>query len=112
MSDQQLSIGRKWLQELQNGLLQHDAQRLANIFHPGLTYIVNGNPRPGADSLSKVQVWEFMFQRIEFLRVDVFNVFEVHPGHLFHTIVLRNRNKSTGQEQEGYFIDESVLNDE
>jgi hypothetical protein len=111
MSDDQ-TIGKRWLENYRNGFLNHDAKLCASIFHPGFTYIVNGNPRSGAGNLCKPETFEFFFKKIEFLRVDVYNVFEVHPGHLFHTFVLRNRNRATSQEQEAYFIDECVVNAE
>lgn len=104
------SIGTQFLNDYAQGLLQGNSEKMASLFHPGLSYIVNNEVRPGAESLSNPETWDFIFSKIEFQKAEASHVIEVHPGHVFYHEFLQVRSKTTGEFREGHFGDEAVIN--
>ena len=103
------TIGSSWLTAYGRALTAGDADALAELFHPGIAYIVNGAAREGASALSQKDTWTFIFSRIEFLAADTHNLFEPHPGHIMYHEVLKVRIRATGQVLEGHFGDAAVV---
>ena len=110
MNEQKLSLGQKWLKNYSKGLVTKNAEVMASLFHPGLTYIVNDNKREGSETFCKQETWEYIFSKIEFRKVEDHNIFEPHEGHLFYHEALEVCIKNEDRIMEGHFGDESVLN--
>ena len=110
MDTQKLSLGHEWLKNYSEGLISKNAKLMGSLFHPGLTYIVNGEQREGSDTFCKQETWEFIFSKIEFRQASAHNVFEPHVGHLFYHEAVEVYLKKENKILEGHFGDESVLN--
>lgn len=104
------TIGNEFLEKYSQGLVNADSELMATLFHKGLAYIVNDEPREGAESLCESDTWDFIFSKIEFMEAQASHVIEVHPGHLFYHEFLKVKNKQTGEIKEGHFGDEAVIN--
>ncbi len=80
----------------------------------GLTFIVNGTPRPGVSGLATEELWELNSCSRELklfeLMCSTYSKFilDICSTRLSWKI----ENKATGQEQEAYLIDECVVNAE
>lgn len=106
------SIGKQFLYEYAQGLINADALRMARLFHRGLSYIVNDEVREGAADLCKEETWSFIFSKVRFLKAEANHIVEVHSGHIFYHEYLRVKSKKTGEVREGHFGDEAVINKE
>lgn len=110
MNNQKSTIGKEWLNHYSEGLITKSAELMGSLFHPGLTYIVNDSKREGSETFCKPEIWEHIFSKVEFRKVNAYNVFEPHEGHLFYHEALEVYIKSENRIMEGHFGDESVLN--
>ena len=110
MNNQNLSLGQEWLKKYAEGLLNGNAELMASLFHPGLTYIVNDGKRDGSETFCQQKTWEYIFSKIEFKKAEAYNVFEPREGHLFYHEAVEVYIKSEKRIMEGHFGDESVLN--
>ncbi|KAB1158333.1 hypothetical protein F7018_09120 [Tenacibaculum aiptasiae] len=110
MNTTKSTIGKQFLNEYATGLINADAQKMASLFHSGLSYIVNDEVREGAADLCKEETWNFIFSKVKFLKAEAGHVIEVHPGHIFYHEYLQVKNKKTGEIKEGHFGDESIIN--
>jgi len=82
---------------------------MAELFHPGLAYIVNDEAREGADGLSKPETWDFIFSKIEFLDATASHVIELCPGHIFYHEALKVRHIESDEIRVGHFGDEAAI---
>lgn len=74
-----LSIGVQWLNDYALA-----SQAIAQLFHPGLTYIVNDKLNEGSASFCKPATWQSIFAKIEFRSAKAYNLMEVHPDHIVY----------------------------
>jgi len=111
MIQQNVSLGHQWLKNYSESLIKHDAKVLASLFHPGLTFIVNDRKREGSDLFCNKDQWDFIFTKVEFRKINAYNVFEPHQGHLFYHEEVKVFVKSARITLEGHFGDESVINE-
>ena len=109
-TEQKHSLGQIWLKNYAHGLVKQDAKLMASLFHPGLTYIVNDEQRPGSDTFCQEENWTHIFSKVEFRRVIGYNVFEPREGHLFYHEEVVVYLKQPDKIIEGHFGDESVVN--
>lgn len=105
-----ISIGTQWLNDYASALQQADSQAIAQLFHPGLAYIVNNKLHEGSASFCNQATWQSIFAKIEFRSAKAHNLMEVYPGHILYHEVLKIRIKLNGEELEGHFGDQSVMN--
>jgi hypothetical protein len=110
MNDKRLSLGQEWLKNYSEGLVNENTELIASLFHSGLTYIVNDSKREGSETFCKQGTWKYIFSKVTFKRVEAYNIFEPHEGHLFYHEALEVYIKSENRSIEGHFGDESVLN--
>lgn len=103
-------MGRLFLAHYADGLLTANAEKMAALFHPGLTYIVNDLQRPACETFCTKELWETIFSKVEFLAAEAHHVLEPHPGHIFYHEMVRVRVRATGEVREGHFGDEAVVN--
>ena len=104
------SIGAQWLNDYATALQQADSQAIAQLFHPGLAYIVNDELHKGSASFCNQATWQSIFAKIEFRSAKAHNLMEVYSGHITYHEVLKIRIKFNGEELEGHFGDQSVVN--
>ena len=104
------TIGNEFLEKYSQGLVNEDSELMASLFHKGLSYVVNDQPREGAESLSEPETWDYIFSKVAFLQAKASHVNEVHSGHLFYHEFLQVQNRATGEIKEGHFGDEAVIN--
>lgn len=112
MSEEKLSPGRLWLKNYAEGLVSRNAELMASLFHPGLTYIVNSEKRAGSETFCQPETWAHIFSKVEFRKASAHHVFEPREGHLFYHEALEVYLKEEDKILEGHFGDESVLNGE
>jgi hypothetical protein len=105
-----ISIGTQWLNDYASALQQGDSQAIAQLFHPGLAYIVNDKSHEGSAFFCNPTTWQSIFAKIEFKSAQAYNPIEVYPGHIIDREVLKIRIKFSGEELEGHFGDRSVIN--
>jgi hypothetical protein len=105
-----ISIGMQWLNDYAAALQQANSQAIAQLFHPGLTYIVNDKRDEGSASFCNSIIWESIFSKVKFSFVKAYNLMEVYSGCIIYHEVLKIRIKSNGEELEGHFGDQSVVN--
>jgi hypothetical protein len=82
----------------------------AQLFHPGIAYIVNNKLHEGSASFCNQATWQSIFTKIEFRSAKAYNLMEVYSGHIIYHEVLKIRIKFDGEELEGHFGDQSVVN--
>jgi hypothetical protein len=105
-----ISIGTQWLNDYASALQRADSQKIAQLFHPGLAYIVNDKLHAGSASFCDPATWQSIFTKIEFRSAKAYNMMEVYPGHITYHEVLKIRIKFSDEELEGHFGDQSVVN--
>ncbi len=104
------SIGMQWLNDYAAALQQTNSQAIAQLFHPGLAYIVNDKSHEGSAFFCNPTTWQSIFAKIEFKSAQAYNPIEVYPGRIIYHEVLKIRIKFSGEELEGHFGDRSIVN--
>ena len=104
-----LTVGTAFLDNLERGLTAGDAGFMASLFHPGVTYILNGEPRPNCAAMATAAAWSHVFARCQWDVAAASRVREVHPGHVLYHFKVVVRDVRTGDTREGHFGDTAVV---
>ncbi len=112
MADRRVSY-KDVLERYRDYLLNAKAEEMARLFHPGFTYIINGEKNAGSHTFCQVATWEGIFSKVEYFFAQATEVHEPFPGHLVYKEELRLRIKNDARDELiGLFEDELVVDAE
>lgn len=58
------SVGKEWTQNVQQAILDCDAELMQETHHPGMTYVMNDHVTEGASKFAEKQTWEKIFSKV------------------------------------------------